>query len=94
MKITKETLHHVANVARIKLTTQEEEKFTKELHEILEVFSTINQIDTTNYEPAFHPIPINGTLREDSPKPSLHPEASLKNATHKEETYFKGPKIL
>ena len=39
VKIDKELIDHVAEVARLKLTDKEIEKFSKELKEIIETYS-------------------------------------------------------
>ncbi len=94
MKIDKETIKQVAKNARLNLTGNEIEKFTKECSDILEAFSKVQSVDTKNTEPAFHPIEIKNHLREDIIGDSLSQDDALKNAKHQERGYFKGPKAL
>lgn len=92
--IDKETVKKVAFLARLELSEEEIEKFAKELEEIEKAFSKIREVDTENVEPSLHPIELKNALREDTPKESLPQEIALKNAEHKEQGYFKGPRIV
>lgn len=94
MEINKQLIEHVAEVARLKLTNQEIEKFLPQLKEILEAFSKIDEIDTKNTEPSFQPVEIKNVWRADKPEPSLSQEEALKNTEHKQDGYFKGPKAV
>ena len=94
MNIDKELIKKVAKNARLNLTGNELERFTKECSDILEAFSKVQSVDTKNIEPAFHPIEIKNHLREDIIQDSLSRDDALKNAKHQERGYFKGPKAI
>lgn len=49
--ITKEDVQHIAHLARIELTPEDEERFGHELSAILEFVEQLNQLDTANIEP-------------------------------------------
>lgn len=49
--ITKEDVQHIAHLARIELTQEEEEKFQHELSAILQFVEQLNEVDTTGIEP-------------------------------------------
>lgn len=87
-------LKKVAELARLKLTEGELKQFTKEVGDILKVFSEIDKVDTRDIEPAFQPIKIESKLRQDEIKNSLAQKEALANAQHKEGGYFKGPKAI
>lgn len=92
--IDKKTVEHIAELARLNLTEDEEEKFAKELSKILEAFSEIKQANTGNIKPSFQPIEVKNVLREDKPEESLSQEDALANAEQKEDKLFKGPKAV
>jgi len=94
MKVDEDTLKHVAEVARLKLTKKEIDKFLPQLKEILEAFSTIDEVDTKGVKPSFQPIEQKNSLREDEIKESLTQEEALSNSTQKKDGYFKGPKAV
>lgn len=91
--IDRKTVEHVAKLARLRLTEQEIEKFTKELSAILDAFSTLQKI-SADASPSFQPIPLKNVAREDKEEQSLSQDEALANAEHKEEKYFKGPRIV
>ncbi len=49
--ITKEEVKHIAKLARLKLTDEELEKFSKQLSDILEHAKMLDEVDTDNVEP-------------------------------------------
>ena len=91
--ITKEQVEHVAWLARIKLTEDEKEKFTKLFNDILEYFRKIDEVDTTGVETTFQVVQIKNVLRDDEVRPSLPPEEALKNAPRKDKRYIKAPRM-
>ena len=94
MKITKETIEHVANLARLNLTEQEKEKLTIEMASIISYMDKLNELDTTNIEPRSHVLQMKNVFREDIVQPSVDREDALKNAPSKNEEFFKVPKVI
>ena len=91
-KIDKELIKRVAKNAKLELTDEEIEKFTQQLEGILSAFKTIDEVDTKNVEPSFHPQEIKNIWRED--KPQKWEWDPLANTKHKEGKYFKGQKAV
>ncbi|MDI6807029.1 MAG: Asp-tRNA(Asn)/Glu-tRNA(Gln) amidotransferase subunit GatC [Candidatus Aenigmarchaeota archaeon] len=91
-KINKELVKRVASNARLKLSEEEIEKFTKQLSDILSAFKEIDKVDTTKIKASFHPQKIKNVFRED--KAMKFEWKPLANTKHKEEKYFKGPRIV
>jgi len=94
VKINKELIEHVAEVARLKLTDKEKEKFSKELKEIIDVFSKIDKVDTKNVETSLQPVDLKNMLREDKEEKSFTRDEVLSLTEHKKDGYFKGPKAV
>lgn len=94
MKIDKKTVEYIANLARLSLTKEEKETFTKQLDKILTYIDKLNELDTSSIEPTFHPLPLKNVFREDEVKPSLPKEEALANAPEKEKSCFKVPRII
>ena len=94
MKITRETVLHVAGLARLSLTGEEVDTYARQLNAILEYMDQLNALDTRGVEPTEHVIPLETPFREDRVVPSLDPEESLRNAPERSRTFFKVPKIL
>lgn len=92
--IDKKTVEHVATLARVDLTEEEKEKFTKDLSGILEAFTSLKEVDTKNVKPSFHPIEMKNVMREDKKEECLTQEEALVNAEQKEDGLFKGPRAV
>ncbi|MFX0068337.1 MAG: Asp-tRNA(Asn)/Glu-tRNA(Gln) amidotransferase subunit GatC [Candidatus Hodarchaeota archaeon] len=92
--ITKEQVEHIAWLARIRLTREQERLFTEQLNDILEYFREIDEVDTTNVKPTYHVTGSKNVYRDDTPKECLSIEEALMNAPEKEKTFIKGPKII
>ncbi len=94
MKIDKELIQHVAELARLKLTDKEIEKFVKDFKDILDNFSIIDKCDTKGVKPSFQPVEIKNFMREDKVEDSFTQEESLSNSENKKDGYFKGPRAI
>ena len=94
MEIDNKTIEHVAEIARLKLTEKEKEKFIPQLKEALEFFSKLNEVNTDNVEPSFHPVEIRNAVREDIEGKCISQEEALSLTEHKKDGYFKGPRVV
>jgi len=94
VKVNKELIKHVAEVARLKLTDKEIEKFSKELRETIEAFSKIDDVDTKGIEASLQAVELRNMLREDKEEKSFTQEEALNLTDHKKDGYFKGPKAI
>jgi aspartyl-tRNA(Asn)/glutamyl-tRNA(Gln) amidotransferase subunit C len=94
-EFSKETIEHISKLALLELSEEEKDKLSKELEDILNYFKKLDDLDTSNVEPMTHPIEnLKNVFRDDIPWKSLSNEEALKNAKHKKDGYFKGPRIL
>ena len=80
MKISKEDVVKVAELARLEFKEQEVQKFTEQLGNILEYIEKLNELDTDNVEPTSHVLDISTPLREDKVDKMLTIEEVLQNA--------------
>jgi aspartyl-tRNA(Asn)/glutamyl-tRNA(Gln) amidotransferase subunit C len=94
MHIDQELTKKIAKTARLELTAQELETFTKDLKEILKAFSVLDQIDVKNTDSSFRPIEQKNSLREDQPTDSLTQEEALQFTKNKRDGFFIGPKTI
>ena len=84
-------VRRVAEAARLNLTDEELERYEQQLKVILEAFRELDEVDTEGVEPSFHPVELEDVLREDEASEwSWDP---LANSMHKEDGYFRGPRI-
>lgn len=84
----------VALLARLELSSEEEQQFTGQLSSILEYVEQLNELDTQTVEPTTRAIELNNITRPDELKQFVGREDILSNAPDRENDYFKVPKIL
>lgn len=92
MSITKQDVQHIAKLARIELTPDEETKFEKELSAILGFVEKLNEVNTENVEPMTGGTVLENIMRDDEQidKDLQGKEASLLGAApEKERGYVK-----
>ena len=54
--ISRKEVQHIAKLARLGITREEEEKFAKELSSILDYFEKLKEVDVSKVEPTRHSI--------------------------------------
>lgn len=94
MAIDKDTVLHVAKLARLELTDEEVAKMSEELGNILDYINKLSELNIEGVEPTAHILPINNVMREDTVKPSMDREKVLMNTEYKEDGSFKVPSII
>ena len=94
MKLTIEQVRHVANLARLSLTADEEQRYQKQLEAILDAVEQLNELDTAGVEPTSHATLVGNLLRADAVHRRLPVEKGLANAPAKVGTAFAVPKII
>ncbi len=94
MKITKQEVEHVAKLARLELSGQEQDMFTDQLSNILTYVEQLNELDTKGVEPTSHVLDISNVMRDDVPEESLPQERALANAPDKAAGHYRVPLII
>lgn len=94
MKITKEQVQHVADLARLELHPDEIERMTAQLDTILRYAAKLEELDTTNISPTAHTHGMNNVFREDVVRPSLDREKALANSCCQNGESFVVPRII
>lgn len=88
MKLTREELRHVADLARLGLRDGELEALASELSSILEYIDQLEQLDTSAIPPTAQVGELVDIMRDDEVGPSLDVEEALRNAPARDGTYF------
>ncbi|HXN65235.1 MAG TPA: Asp-tRNA(Asn)/Glu-tRNA(Gln) amidotransferase subunit GatC [Candidatus Acidoferrales bacterium] len=100
MKITREDVLRVAELAHLELSDAEVEKYREQLDSILEYAGKLNELDTSNVEPMAHVLAAetanspNLTLRDDVIAPCNVAAEVLKHAPDAAAPYFRVPKVI
>lgn len=94
MKLSREEVLHVAELAKLGITEEETEQFTEQLSEILDYFDMLTRLDTETIPPTAQAIRMRNVTRPDEVESSLSPEEALKNAPEREGKFFRVEPIL
>jgi aspartyl-tRNA(Asn)/glutamyl-tRNA(Gln) amidotransferase subunit C len=98
MKITREDVLRVAELAYLDLSEAELETYRKQLDDILEYAGKLNELDTRRVEPMAQVLTddqtADATLREDLVVPCAVAEDVLTQAPDPEPPYFRVPKVI
>ncbi|HCI03323.1 MAG: Asp-tRNA(Asn)/Glu-tRNA(Gln) amidotransferase subunit GatC [Candidatus Peribacteraceae bacterium] len=68
--LSSDDVRHIAKLARLNLSDEEVEKFTKELSSILEYVDQLQEVDTKNVVPTAQVTGLHNSFRADEIKPS------------------------
>ena len=94
MPITRKDVLHAADLARLALTGEEIELYTKQLQRILNYVEKLSELDTEGVVPTTYTVPLAHVMREDKSAPSIPQEEALQNAPEKDRGRFKVPQII
>jgi aspartyl-tRNA(Asn)/glutamyl-tRNA(Gln) amidotransferase subunit C len=93
-KISREEVHHVARLARLELSEQEEQRMTLQLNDILTYMDKLNELDTSRVAPMSHATPLENVFRPDEVHPSIDRGQALANAPASDGVHFVVPKVI
>jgi aspartyl-tRNA(Asn)/glutamyl-tRNA(Gln) amidotransferase subunit C len=98
LKITREDVQRVADLAYLDLSEAELETYRTQIDEILEYIGKLNELDTTGVQPMAQVLAddqsADATLREDVVVPCNVAAEILKQAPDPEAPYFRVPKVI
>lgn len=94
MAITRDDVRHIALLARLPLSPDEEVSFTEQLDHILAHFQRFDNLDTSAVEPTAHITPMATPFRDDVVTNTPNPDAWLANGPARDGRFFKVPKII
>jgi aspartyl-tRNA(Asn)/glutamyl-tRNA(Gln) amidotransferase subunit C len=93
MTITPDTVEHVAKLARLELTPDEVQRYTKDLANILSLVEQLNAVDLSQIELEMD-VKEAAVLREDKANREFTRDELMANAPDVEDGFFRVPKIL
>lgn len=92
--ITKQTLEHLARLARIELDPREEEKLIKDLEKILDHFRELEGLDTKDVPPMSGGTRHNNTFREDAGESKTNDRGGGEAFPENEQGFLKVPPVF
>lgn len=92
--LTPEEVRHIAQLVRIRVTDDEVDRFTSQLSNILDQFTKLDELDTSEVPATRHTLPLHNVMRDDEPEDSLTPEQATANAPLKDGDSFRVRAVL
>ena len=93
-KLTREEVLHVAELARIKITEEEIERYQVQLKQLLNDVEKINDVEGYDDDILIANWDVPTTLREDSSKEMLNPKEVVENAPRHSGNYIEVPVVI
>ena len=83
---------HVARLARLELSEDEQARMSEELSKVLDHIEMIAELgDLEDVEPTSHVVAVENALRADRPRPSLPADVALESAPEADMGGFRVP---
>jgi aspartyl-tRNA(Asn)/glutamyl-tRNA(Gln) amidotransferase subunit C len=89
MQLTHADVRYVAELAKLRLTDDEVEEYTRQLSDILEYAQILQRVDTSRVPPTPYVLPLHSVMRNDEPETPLPNEAALANAPDQANGFFR-----
>jgi aspartyl-tRNA(Asn)/glutamyl-tRNA(Gln) amidotransferase subunit C len=90
--LSRDQVLHVARLARLELSEDEQRQMSEELSNVLDHIERIGELgDLGDVEPTSHVIAVENALRADEPRPCLPPEVALAAAPDADMGGFRVP---
>lgn len=87
-------IQYVANLARVALTPDEEQRLSGQLNNILGYIEKLKEVDVSQVEPTAHAFPLVNVMRPDVVTGSLPQDEALRNAPAQAGGLFVVPKVV
>ena len=92
--ITRESVEHLAMLARIALTEEEVTQLTGELAQIVDAIATVSEVAGDDVPATSHPVPLTNVMRDDEPGETLSYEDVFRGAPAHDGERFRVSAIL
>ena len=93
-RISVKQVEQVAKLASLRLSPDEVAGMSEQLGAIVDYMATLDDLDVSEVEPTFHPVPLQAPARPDEVTPSAPRERYLEAAPKSEAGGFAVPKVL
>jgi len=94
MKISREIIEQVMQLARLELTPQEKEAMEKELTTILDYMDILNELDLSEVSPTAHTLGYTNIMREDVVNPGFDVDTVRALAPRWDRDHFVVPRVV
>lgn len=93
MKLSREEVEHIAQLARLELSEAEKDRYREQLSDILAYAERLQALDTSQIPPTSTVLAKRAPLRPDVTMPGLSTDEALANAPATEKNQFRVPPV-
>ena len=94
MALSLEEVQHIADLARLSLSLEEQERYRQQLSTILDYFARLQAVDVSDLPALSSVLPESTALRPDEPRPGLPTPTLLRTAPQVEDDQFRVPPVF
>jgi len=94
MSITRDDVQHIATLARLQFSEEEEKQLTNDLEAILGYVETLDEVDTAGVPPMSHGAAHDTTLRDDVVEVRIDREDALSRAPEADDEFVRVPRVV
>jgi aspartyl-tRNA(Asn)/glutamyl-tRNA(Gln) amidotransferase subunit C len=98
MRVTPDDVRHIAALARLRFSADEQDRLAGELSRILDYVDQLGELDTSEVPPLAHVLSASvgapSAVRPDRAEQRISHDEALANAPDTDGTYFRVPKVI
>lgn len=94
MSVSRDDVQHVAQLARLDFSEEDEAKMTDELSRILDYIDKLNELDTSGVPPMSHVLDVTNVFRADDVQERIERGQALELAPDADDEYFRVPNVI
>jgi len=94
MALSREDVRHVAQLARLDFSDEEERRMAEEMSQILDYVEKLDELDTSGVPPMAHVLDVTNVFRADEIKARIDQEQALEPAPETDDGYFQVPQVI
>ena len=94
MKVSLEQVRHIASLARLEFSLDEEQEMALQLTRILDYVEKLEELDVSDVEPMSHVLDLFNVVRPDVATTRITRSVALSNAPDADSEFFRVPKVI
>lgn len=94
MALSREDVRHVAELARLDFSEDEEARMAEEMSQILDYVDKLDELDTSGVPPMSHVLDVTNVFRDDAIEERIDQEQALEPAPEADGEHFLVPQVI
>ena len=94
MPVSRDDVRHVAQLARLDFSEDEEAQMADELSQILDYVDKLDELDTSGVPPMSHVLDVTNVFRPDAVEQRIDRAQALELAPEADDEYVRVPKVI